>query len=500
MPRLRRPLPFRKAASMRRRVAPLLLLALLAAQASAQQSDSTAPPAVVAALRHVLAQGYVTGVSADSLARFTSADTMLLALHDRHTMLLSPKGLAAFQVMAGQHFGGIGAKLGSRRDTTYLTGVIPGSPADRVGLQAFDRVVAVNDTSVVGKDVDAVVERIRGPVGSSLTLTVIRPGAAPFKGPLTRAAVGIPSVPGMAMLDGGIGVVRLSQFGEGAAREFAGAVDGLIQTGGLKGLIVDVRSNPGGLLEEALTIAAFFLPEGAPLVEIRPRPPQAVAKQLTEAPARYPATLPVAVVVDEQSASAAEVLAGALQDARRATVYGRLSYGKGSVQQVVPLVEGWAVKMTIAKWYTPTGRGLDRGYEPSDTLMDITTPHAGGVVPDVTTAPDTAALPPRAAMTAISDSSWFVIAERLTDWTETVAREMATPGAPTSVAKAPTAILEGIRVPEEVRKPLEKWIGQRITSQAMGARYGQVAQEGYELTHDRELAQVRTHMAGQPGR
>lgn len=480
---------------MRRGTTPLILLALFAGRASAQQqADSTAPRAVVEALRHVLAHGYVTGVSADSLARFTSADTMLLALQDPHTMLLSPKGLAAFQVMAGQHFGGIGAKLGSRRDTTYLTGVIPGSPADRVGLQAFDRVVEVNDTSVVGKNVDAVVERIRGPVGTSLTLTVIRPGAAPIKGPLTRAPVGIPSVPGMAILDGGIGVVRIAQFGEGAAREFAGVVDRLVETGGLNGLIIDVRSNPGGLLEEALTIAAFFLPEGSPLVEIRPRPPQAVAKQLTESPARYPATLPLGVVVDEHSASAAEVLAGALQDARRATVFGRLSYGKGSVQQVVPLVEGWAVKMTIAKWFTPAGRGLDRGAEPADSSMDITAPHAGGVVPDVVTSPDTAALPPRAAMTAISDSSWFVIAERLTDWTETVAREMATPGAPTSAAKAPAAILDGIRVPAEVRQPLEKWLGQRITAQAMGARFGEVAQEGYELTNDKELAQVRAHL------
>jgi carboxyl-terminal processing protease len=480
---------------MRRGIAPLLLLALLAGTASAQQpADSTAPAAVVEALRHVLAHGYVTGVSKDSLARFTSADTMLLALQDPHTMLLSPKGLAAFQVMAGQHFGGIGAKLGSRRDTTYLTGVIPGSPADRVGLKAFDRVVEVNDTSVVGKNVDAVVERIRGPVGTSLTLTVIRPGAAPIKGPLTRAPVGIPSVPGMAMLTGGIGVVRIAQFGEGAAGEFASVVDQLAGTGGLTGLIIDVRSNPGGLLEEALTIASFFLPEGSPLVEIRPRPPQAVATQLAEAPARYPATLPVGVVVDEQSASAAEVLAGALQDARRATVFGRLSYGKGSVQQVVPLVEGWAVKMTIAKWYTPAGRGLDRGAMPTDTLMDITAPHAGGVVPDVVTAPDTAALPPREAMTAISDSSWFVIAERLTDWTETVAREMATPGTPTSVAKAPAAILEGLPVPAELRTGLEKWLGQRITSQALGARFGDVAQEAYELTHDQELAQVSAHM------
>lgn len=485
---------------MRRTAVQIALLGFFAAaRVSAQQADSTVPPVVTAALRQVLAEGYVTPMSADSLARFSSADSMLLALQDRHTTLLSPRALAEFNVMAGQQFGGIGAKLGSRRDTTYLTGVIPGSPAERVGLKAFDRVVAVNDTPVVGKSVDAVVERIRGPVGSALTLTVVRPGAAPVKGSLTRAPVGIPSVPGMAMLDGGIGVVRLAQFGQDAAREFAGTVDRLVETGGLNGLIIDVRSNPGGLLEEALTIASFFLPDGAPLVEIRPRPPQAVAKQLTEGPARYPATLPLAIVIDEQAASAAEVLAGALQDARRATVFGRLSYGKGSVQQVVPLAQGWALKMTIAKWYTPSGRGLDRGAQPVNEELDLKAPHPGGVVPDVVTVADTSALPPKAALTTLSDSVWFEMGERLTDWTETVTREMATPGAPTSAAKAPAEIMKGLRVPAELEAPLGKWLSQRLTSQAMGARYGEAAQMGYELTRDKELASVREWMAAHPG-
>jgi carboxyl-terminal processing protease len=486
---------------MRRSTVSLVLLGLLTAApaADAQQADSTVPPAVVAALRHVLAQGYVTPMSADSLARFSSADSMLLALQDRHTVLLSPRALAEFNVMAGQQFGGIGAKLGSRRDTTYLTGVIPGSPAEQAGLKAFDRVVAVNDTPVVGRSVDAVVERIRGPVGSALTLTVVRAGAAPVKGPLTRAPVGVPSVPGMAMLDGGIGVVRIAQFGQDAAREFAGVVDRLVETGGLNGLIIDVRSNPGGLLEEAMTIAAFFLPDGAPLVEIRPRPPQAVAKQLTDGPARYPATLPLAIVIDEQSASAAEVLAGALQDARRATVFGRLSYGKGSVQQLVPLAEGWSLKMTIAKWYTPAGRGLDRGAQPADVEIDPSAPHPGGVAPDVATRADTSAAPPKAALSAVSDSAWFEMGERLTDWTETVAREMATPGAPTSAAKAPAAIMQGLHVPAELEAPLGKWLSQRLASQAMGARYGEAAQMGYELTRDKELASVREWMAAHPG-
>jgi len=478
----------------------LLCTALLAPRlaAQAEEADTAVPRAVTEALRHVLAHGYVTGVTADSLARFTSAGQMLLALRDRHTILLSPDGLAQFQVLAGQHFGGIGAKLGQRHDTTYITGVIPGSPAATVGLQAFDRILSVNDSSVVGKSVDSVVSRIRGPIGSSLKLTVLRPGAPPTTGALTRAPVGIPSVPGSAMLDKQIGVVHLAQFGEGAASQFADALDRLIATGGLKAVVVDMRGNPGGLLEEALTIASFFLPDGAPLVEIRPRPPQPPARQLAEGAPRYADALRVAVLVDEQSASAAEVLAGALQDTHRATVFGRLSYGKGSVQQVVPLTDGWAVKMTIAKWFTPTGRGLDRGDQPADEEIDLRAPHAGGVIPDVKTAPDSSVMPPTNAVSALPDSSWRVIGERLTDWTETVARELQVPGAPTSASKAGQAMLEGLTLPDSVRGPLATWLAQRVTAQAIGARFGEGAADAYELTHDHELAAVRDWLATHP--
>jgi carboxyl-terminal processing protease len=474
----------------------LALTSLPASRALAQATaDTVVPPQVTEALRHALAVGYVTGVTEDSLRRFPDAAAMLEALGDRHTVLLSPRGLAEFNVLTGQQFGGIGARLGSRRDTTYITNIIPGSPAARAGLQAFDRVVAVNDTAVVGRPVDAVVERIRGPVGSMLTLTVVRPGEAPVTGPLTRAAVGIPSVPGMAMLHGGVGVVRLAQFGQGSAAEFAHAVDQLLATGGLKALVIDVRGNPGGLLEEALAISAFFLPANATLVEIRPRPPMALTRQLSEGPSRYPATLPVAVLIDETSASAAEVLAGALQDAKRATIFGRQSFGKGSVQQVAPLVDGWAVKMTIAKWHTPLGRALDRPALAGDSLIDPRAPHAGGVMPDVPTAADSSMLPPPGALQAIRDSTWRVIGERMTDWTETVTRELATPGAPTSAAKAPAAVLQGLPIPKELEAPLAKWLGQRITANAMGARYGEVAATGYELSHDKELAEVARRLA-----
>jgi C-terminal peptidase prc len=493
------PTDFAKARSMRRFATRVLLFAaLLPVPARAQVADTVVPPAVTAALRHVLAQGYVSGVTADSLARFSTAGEMLLALRDRHTMLLSPQALAEFQVLAGQHFGGIGAKLGQRRDTTYITGVIPGSPAASAGLQAFDRILAVNDSSVVGTSVDSVVTRIRGPVGSTLRLTVLRPGDPPVSGPLRRAAVGIPSVPGTGMLDGGVGVVHLAQFGEGAASEFADAMDRLIGSGGLETVIIDMRGNPGGLLEEALAIASFFLPDGAPLVEIRPRPPQATLRQDAEGPARYPAALRVAVLVDQLSASASEVLAGALQDAQRATVFGRQSYGKGSVQQVVPLVDGWAVKMTIAKWYTPAGRGLDRGEQPADAEIDLLAPHEGGVTPEVTTAPDSSAMPPKGALEALPDTAWRVIGERLTDWTETIAREMQVPGAPTSAARAGEAMLAGLDVPAAVRGPLVTWLGQRVTAQAIAARFGEQAAEGFEIAHDQELAAVRAWLLAHP--
>jgi C-terminal peptidase prc len=468
----------------------ILLLALLAHPSAdlRAQTDTTVPPVVLAALRETLASHYVTPLSRDSLARFTTADSLLASLRDRHTILFSPEGLKEFQVMAGGRFGGIGARLGVLRDTVYFTSVMAGGPAAKAGLAAFDRVVAVDGQSVIGLSVDEAVTHIRGAVGTTVRLS-IRRGLNVLNPAVPRDSVSVPSVAGAAVLDGGIAVLRLRQFGPGSTGEVVGTLDQLVAAGA-KGLVLDLRGNPGGLLEEGLGIAQLFLPIGTGLVEVRGRPGEPVQRARVMAPPRYP-TLPLVLLVDASSASAAEVLTGALQDAHRATVLGGQSYGKGSVQQITPLPEGWAVKLTVARWYTPVGRGIDRGPQPGDESIDPAAPHQGGITPDVVLASDSSLAPPAAALTALAGTTWRALAERIADWTEHAAESGASAATPVDGGR----VLAGMSVPDSLKAPMATWLAGQLTESVMSARYGDAAQESWRLSRDGEVEAARTWMA-----
>jgi len=457
-------------------------------------SDTAAvPPVVFAALRDTVAARYVAPLSRDSLRHFKTAGALLASLRDRHTILFSPHDLAEFKVEAGQRFGGIGARLGELRDTAYVTSVLPGSPAARAGLLAFDRIVSLDGTPVVGMPVDNIVDRIRGPVGTRLALGIVRRGVkSPATRTVERAEVQVPSVAAAMVLDGGVGVVRLEQFGDGATGEVVHAIDGLRQAGATS-LLLDLRGNPGGLLEEALGVAQLFLPQRAGLIEVRGRPGVPAQRASVAVEPRYPA-LPLGVLVDQRSASAAEILAGALQDAGRARIFGAQSYGKGSVQEMVNLPEGWAVKLTIARWYTPKGRPIDRGVQPADSLIDFDAPHQGGIRPDIALAADSAAIPPAAAIEALGSSGVRTLTERMTDWTE---RHVDDPGAVAEL-KDVEALLEGLEVPAGSREPLALWVQRELTGGSLRARYGEAAEDGWRLSHDSELAAARERMARSP--
>src|SRR5882724_1711325 len=452
------------------------------------QRDTAVPPAVLKALRTTIAERFVTPVSSDSLAHFSTAEALLTALGDRHTVLFSPRAFQEFQVAAGQHFGGIGARLGVRRDTVYLASVLPNGPAAKAGLLTFDRVISVNGRSLVGVKADSAVQLIRGPDGSTAKLAVLRDGRTRSIA-LTRAAVAVPSVGGVALLEDGIGVVRLRQFGDGATEEVATAIDALVSSGA-RGIVLDLRGNPGGLLEQGLGIAQLFLPAGSGLVEVRARPGTAIQRARAQAPPRYP-TLPLAVLVDGLSASASEILAGALQDEHRAVVLGRQSYGKGSVQETVRLPEGWTVKLTVARWYTPAGRGIDRGRQSADSMLDPDARHPGGIVPDTPLAPDTTITPPRVAITSLKRATWARVGDRLADWTETHRRDSAA----TPTMQTADTLLAGLSVPAAVAPPLARWLERALTQELLSARYGETAGEAWALAHDAEVEAARAWLA-----
>lgn len=476
-------------------LAPLLVAAPLLAQG---QPDRV-PPKVLAALRDTLAQSYVTPISRDSLGRFTSATAMLTALLDRHTILLSPRGREEFAVEAGGSFGGIGASLAVRRDTTMIATVQPGGPSARAHLRPFDRIVSVGGKPVVGLPPDSVVSLIRGPEGTPVGLGLRRGLAGePVQAVLIRAPVQIPSVPAGAMLPSGIGLLRVAQFGPETTREAVEALDWMVQ-GGAKGVVMDLRENPGGVLEEALGLAQLFVPAGTPLVDVRGRPGTGVNEiPRSRVPPRYP-TLPVAILINERSASAAEVFAGAMQEAKRALIAGRQSYGKGSVQHIADLPEGWAVKLTIARWYTPSGKRIDRGPQPADVPIDPLAPHEGGVLPELVLPVDSSG----AQLTTVALTAgpkWDSLQLAMLDWVQAASDTMSglTPeyqSDPAITTKLLTQTgVQGV-IPSGSESVVRRFVQDALSRGVVSGKFGVMEEGAWGLMHDDEVLAVAGELA-----
>ena len=459
----------------------------------AQDAAPSVPPRVFAELRDSIRALYVDPIRPESLSRFSSAEALIASLRDRHTVLFSPADRKEFEVEAGIAFGGIGARIGVHNDTTLIAGVEPGSPAERAKLRPFDRIVGVDSATVVGVAADSVISLIRGPIGTPVSLGLIRgPARTPLRVVVVREAVQVPSVPAGALLPGGVGVVRIAQFGPQTTREAVQALDWMVQ-GGAWGLILDLRENPGGALEEALAMAQLFLPAGTGLVQVRGRPGSGVQTARSSQAPRYP-KIPLAVLINERSASAAEVLASALQESKRALIAGRQSYGKGSVQHIADLPDGWAVKLTIARWYTPKGRPIDRGAQPADVVIDPTAQHEGGVRPDLPLASDSAdALVAMAAMAL--GPRWDSLNLGILDWVETAADTMTSPSEEFEVDRSTVgALLERTEVsailPPGTDEALRHWVSDAMSRGVVAARLGVMQGGAWALMHDPEVRRV----------
>jgi carboxyl-terminal processing protease len=289
--------------------------------------------------------------------------------------------------------------------------VFPNTPAERGGVREGDRIIQVDTQSTRGWSTAQTADSLTGTPGTKVRVTFSRPGVAqPISMELTRAIVHVPAVP-FGMLFGSVGYVPLNQFNENAAEELEESIRD-VAARGAKGVIVDLRGNPGGILEQSLTISNLFLRRGQEIASVRARTGETqsyVAQQQPDFP-----TVPMIVLVDESSASASEIVAGALQDHDRAVVIGQTTFGKGLVQSVFNLDGGYALKITTAKWYTPSGRSIQRerkyvdGRFVEDTTRDSTETEAakknrpafksdagrivyggGGVTPDVIVPDDT---------------------------------------------------------------------------------------------------------------
>jgi len=284
---------------------------------------------------------------------------MMQSLGDEHSTYMNPQEYKDATTDLAGSYAGIGAYVDvSGKLLTIINPVTQDSPAAKAGLQKGDQVIKVDGTDVTGMDPASVRLKVLGPEGTQVTLTIQRGDQAPFDVIITRAIITIPSVESK-MLDNKIGYIRISIFGDNTARDFHDQL-GQLMDQKPNGIIVDLRDNTGGLLDAAVTIASEFIPSGTIVTEKYGDG----TEQSHEAISGGLATdksLPVVVLINGYSASASEIVAGALQDTGRAKLVGEQSYGKGSAQYWIPLSndEG-AVRITIAHWLTPNGRLIDK--------------------------------------------------------------------------------------------------------------------------------------------
>ncbi|HEY4131851.1 MAG TPA: S41 family peptidase, partial [Gemmatimonadaceae bacterium] len=318
-------------------------------------------------------------------------------LGDPHSVYLTPALLKSLSERTSGRYAGVGAQIDIRDGWITIVSPMAGGPALAAGIRTGDRIIEVDGKPIHGVGLDEAQKALRGEPGSVVKLTIERPAvAAPLKFALTRGEVKVQSVQHAQMLSDSIGYVALTIFSEESAAGLRHAIDSL-RTAGMKTLLLDLRGDPGGLLDQGVSVSDLFLDPHQRIVSMRGRTPDASRSFDDRMPQQWP-TMPVAVLVDSNTASAAEIVAGALQDHDRAVLLGSQTYGKGSAQNVFPLGEDGAVKLTIALWYTPSGRSINkRRPSPDEPVPDTTskTPPTyktdsgrtvrggGGIAPDV---------------------------------------------------------------------------------------------------------------------
>ena len=304
---------------------------------------------------------YVDSISRDSLAEL--AIPAILHKLDPHSVYMPPKVFEEADESLQGEFDGIGVVFNMATDTVIVLSVIPSGPSRKAGVQGGDRIIKVNDTLIAGQkwSQTAVMKRLRGPRGTQVKLSIERKDINELVDiVVTRDAIPLHSVEASVMLTDKVGFIKLSQFSRTSFAEIKKALTSL-RAQGMTSLIFDLRGNSGGFLDQAILIANEFLPAGSLIVYTEDRN----GKQLRQySDGRGKSTdLNVAVLIDEASASSSEILAGALQDNDRGSIIGRRSFGKGLVQSQTPFKDGSALRLTIARYYTPTGRSIQKPYK-----------------------------------------------------------------------------------------------------------------------------------------
>ncbi|MDA7575000.1 S41 family peptidase [Candidatus Pelagibacter sp.] len=280
----------------------------------------------------------------------------LLQSLDPYSAYMTPESFEGMQTETSGEFGGLGIEVGMEAGVVKVISPIDNTPASKAGLKAGDYIVKINNTQVQGKSLMEAVELMRGPVGSSIEITVRRRGvkkALIFN--ITREVIQVQSVKS-ELMDNNIGYIRLTSFNENSSEQIKEKINKLNKNKDLKGYILDLRNNPGGLLSQAIKISDFFLENGE-IVSTKSRQASENRKWFAKK-GDLTNGKTLIILINYGSASASEIVAGALKDHKRAIILGENSYGKGSVQSIIPLKNRGAIRLTIAKYYLPSGKSI----------------------------------------------------------------------------------------------------------------------------------------------
>jgi len=351
--------------SIRRMAATIGALAFLALpQAAPAQSNSSETYRLLNLFGEIFERvrtDYVEGTEDRKLIE-DAINGMLTSL-DPHSSYMPPKSFRDMQVQTRGEFGGLGIEVTMENGFVKVVSPIDETPAARAGLRPGDFVTHIDNEAVLGLTLQEAVEKMRGPVNSNIKLMIRRGGGDPFEVTLTRAVIRVQSV--RSRVEGELGYVRITSFTEQTESGLKNAIDRIRQQAGnkLKGLVLDMRNNPGGLLDQAIAVSDAFLDKGE-IVSTRGRRNDE-AQRFNAKPGDLLNGLPIVVLINGGSASASEIVAGALQDHRRAILLGTRSFGKGSVQTIIPMGNQGAIRLTTARYYTPSGRSIQaQGIDP----------------------------------------------------------------------------------------------------------------------------------------
>jgi len=348
---------------------------------------------------------YVDEVDTDALAK-GAAEGMMRSL-DPYTEYLPESEMSDFELLTTGKYGGVGAIIRQRGDYVVIAQPYKDSPSDRAGLRIGDRIVAIDGESAEGFTTAEVSKRLKGDPGSTVRVTVEKLiGGATETVALRRERISIPSIPYAGLLDNGTAYIRHDDFTEDSYREMRAAIERLQAAAPLRGIVLDYRNNGGGIMQEAVRILSLFLPRGTEVLVTRGRNESSVTRYRTEIDPIVPDSVPIAVLINGNTASSSEIVAGALQDLDRAVIVGQRSFGKGLVQSMRPVGYNSMVKLTTAKYHTPSGRcvqAIDYSSHSADgsaravpdslihtfrTAAGRTVRDGGGITPDIATEPE----------------------------------------------------------------------------------------------------------------